>query len=64
MHAAITSIGESVLETYDLDDLDIIIRDHPEIARQMMRSLISCLAEAERKLTGIEPTEPAVDSGE
>jgi len=63
-HAAITSVGESVVETYNLDDLDIIIRDHPEMARQMMRSLIMCLAEAERKLTGIEPAKPAVDSGD
>jgi CRP-like cAMP-binding protein len=63
-HATITSIGESVLEVYDLDDLDVIIRDHPEVARRMMRSLISSLAEAERKLTGIEPADPAVDSSD
>jgi CRP-like cAMP-binding protein len=62
--AVITSIGESVLEAYDLDDLDIIIREHPETARRMMRSLISSLAEAERKLKGIETAEPAGDSGE
>jgi CRP-like cAMP-binding protein len=63
-HATITSIGESVLEAYDLNNLDVIIRDHPEVARQMMRGLISRLEESERKLTGIEPVEPPVDSGE
>jgi CRP-like cAMP-binding protein len=62
--ASITSIGESVVETYCIDDLDLIIRDHPDVARQMMRALISCLAKAERKLTGIGPGEDTADSGE
>jgi CRP-like cAMP-binding protein len=38
--ACIRSIGESVVEKYGTDDLDIIIRDYPEMARQIMSTLI------------------------
>ncbi len=49
--ARISSIGQSVVEQYSTDDLDIIIRDYPETARQIMRTLIDRLSdkEAERQ---------------
>ena len=49
--ARISSIGQSVVEKYSTDDLDIIIRDYPETARQIMRTLIERLSdkEAERE---------------
>ena len=45
--ARITSIGQSVVEKYSTDDLDIIIRDYPETARQIMRTLIERLSDRE-----------------
>jgi CRP-like cAMP-binding protein len=36
----IKSIGESVVEAFSADDLDMIIRYHPRVALQMMRSLV------------------------
>lgn len=50
--ATVTSIGDSVVEVYNMDDLDIIIRDYPDVALQMMRTLVSRLIEVNRKLTG------------
>jgi len=50
--ATISSIGESVVEVYSADQLDVIIRDYPEVALQIMRTLVSRLAEVNRKLTG------------
>jgi CRP-like cAMP-binding protein len=49
--ARISSIGQSVVEQFSTDDLDIIIRDYPEAAGQIMRTLIERLSdkEAERK---------------
>ncbi len=41
----VRSIGESAVETYAADDLDRIIRDFPEVARQMMRSLMERFSE-------------------
>jgi hypothetical protein len=38
--ARVKSVGESVVERYGSDDLDIIIRDYPEKARQIMSMLI------------------------
>lgn len=49
--ATVTSIGDSVVEVYNMDDLDIIIRDYPDIALQMMRTLVSRLVDVNRKLT-------------
>jgi CRP-like cAMP-binding protein len=49
--ATITSIGESVVERYDVDDLDMIIRDYPEIALQIMKTLVNRLLEISRKYT-------------
>ncbi len=45
--ARISSIGQSVLEKYSIDDLDIIIRDYPEAASRIMRALIERLSEKE-----------------
>jgi len=56
--ASITSIGESVVEAYSMADLDIIIRDYPEIAVQMMRTLVSRLIDVNLKLTHLENTKP------
>lgn len=53
--AVISSIGESVIEIYDMDDLDILIRDHPEMVRKMLRTLLSRAAELERKPEGTRP---------
>ncbi|MGV8075431.1 MAG: cyclic nucleotide-binding domain-containing protein [Syntrophobacteraceae bacterium] len=50
--ATITSIGESVVEEYNLDDLDVIIKDYPEVALQLMRTLVARLVEANQKLIG------------
>jgi hypothetical protein len=49
--ARINSIGQSVVEQFSTDDLDIIIRDYPEAAGQIMRTLIERLSdkEAERE---------------
>jgi CRP-like cAMP-binding protein len=48
--ATITSVGESVVEEYSMDDLEVIIRDYPEVAFQMMRTLVSRLIDANQKL--------------
>lgn len=39
-HTRISSIGQSVVEKYGADDLDIIIKDYPETARRIMSTLI------------------------
>lgn len=49
--ATITSIGESVVEKYNLETMEVIIKDHPEIAHQMMQTLISRLIEMNLRLT-------------
>ena len=49
--ATITSIGESVVEKYNLENIEVIIKEHPEIAHQMMRTLISRLVEMNLRLT-------------
>lgn len=49
--ATVTSIGESAVEAYTFDDLEIIIKDYPETALYMMRTLVSRLIDANRKLT-------------
>lgn len=41
--ACLRSIGESVVEKYGADDLDILIRDYPESASRIMRSMIERL---------------------
>jgi CRP-like cAMP-binding protein len=38
--ATITSIGESVVERYGFDDLDMIVRDYPEVALHIMKTLV------------------------
>jgi CRP-like cAMP-binding protein len=48
-HTGISSIGESVVEKYGVDDLDIIIRDYPETARQIMRVLIERVSDIQKK---------------
>lgn len=50
--ATITSLGDSVVEIYNIDDLEIIIRDYPDVALQMMRTLVSRLVEVNRKFAG------------
>ncbi len=37
----VTSIGESALETYTREDLDGIVRDHPDQASHLIRSLLN-----------------------
>lgn len=49
--ATVKSVGDSVVERYDLESIESIIREHPEIAIQMMRTLISRLIGLNVKLT-------------
>jgi len=49
--ATIASVGDSVVERYDLESIESIIREYPEIAVQMMRTLISRLIEVNVRLT-------------
>lgn len=49
--ATVTSVGESVVEKYNVDNLDVIIEEHPEIAHQMIRTLTSRLMEMNLRLT-------------
>ena len=51
--ATVTSIGDSVVEVYSMDDLDVIIRDYPDVALQMMRTLVKRLIESNQRLTGV-----------
>jgi hypothetical protein len=46
-HARVKSIGQSIVEKYGADDLDILIRDYPESARQIMHMMIERLAPKE-----------------
>jgi CRP-like cAMP-binding protein len=43
-HGSVRSIGQSVVEKFGAGDLDILIRDYPESARQIMYTLIERLA--------------------
>ncbi len=45
--AAVLSIGESVVETYTMDDLETVIRDFPDTALQIMLALISRLSQGQ-----------------
>lgn len=49
--ATVSSIGDSVVERYDLESIESIIREHPEVAVQMIRTLISRLIDLNVKLT-------------
>ncbi|MFP5214141.1 MAG: Crp/Fnr family transcriptional regulator [Acidobacteriota bacterium] len=46
----VTSLGESVVEVYSKDDLEVIIKDYPEVALEIMRTLVTRLAEADHKI--------------
>ena len=50
--ATITSIGQSVVEVYANDKLEIFIRDYPETALRLMRMLVSRLAAMNRRYQG------------
>jgi hypothetical protein len=43
----VRSIGESVVEKYGADDLDIIVRDYPESACLIMRTMIERLLQSD-----------------
>jgi len=49
--ATVTSIGESVVESYSFNDLEVIIKDYPETALHMMRTFVSRLINVNRQLT-------------
>jgi len=49
--ATVSSVGDSVVEKYDTQDIEMIIKDHPEIALQIMRALISRLIQTHTMLT-------------
>lgn len=50
--ATVVSVGDSVVEVYSVDDLDIIIKDYPDVALQMMRTLVNRLIDVNRRLSG------------
>lgn len=43
-NTCVRSIGQSVVEKYGSDDLDIIIRDYPDSARRIMQAMIERLS--------------------
>ncbi|NLI80662.1 MAG: cyclic nucleotide-binding domain-containing protein [Deltaproteobacteria bacterium] len=43
--AQVTSIGESAVEMYTIDDLEVVIKDYPDIALKIMQALIAKLSE-------------------
>ncbi len=49
--ATVTSIGESVVERYGINDFETLIKDYPEVALQIMKSLVTRLLELTRKCT-------------
>lgn len=51
--ATITSIGDSVVERYGGGDLEAIIRYHPEVALQIMHTVISRLIDVGKKYTEV-----------
>jgi CRP-like cAMP-binding protein len=51
--ATVTSIGESVIERYGFEDLEVIIRDYPEVALQIMKTLVTRLVELTKKYTEV-----------
>jgi CRP-like cAMP-binding protein len=51
--ATVTSIGESVVERYGFDDFEVIIRDYPEVALQIMKTLVRRLLQLTKKYTEI-----------
>jgi CRP-like cAMP-binding protein len=51
--ATITSIGESVIERYGFEDLEMIIRDYPEVALHIVRTLVTRLMELHKKYTEV-----------
>jgi CRP-like cAMP-binding protein len=55
--ATITSIGESVVERYGFDDLDVIVRDYPEVALHIMRTLVIRLMNLTSKYADISGDE-------
>ena len=48
-----TSVGESALETYSLSDMDIIIKDYPELALKIMRTLVDRLIDTDDEPGGV-----------
>jgi len=42
--ATVTSVGQSVVEIYEFNDIDIIAKDNPELVLQMMRTLAARLS--------------------
>jgi CRP-like cAMP-binding protein len=51
--ATVTSIGKSVVERYCFDDFEVIIRDYPEVALQIMKTLVTRMVELTRKYVEI-----------
>jgi type IV pilus assembly protein PilB len=49
--ATVISIGESVVERYGINDFETLIKDYPEVALQIMKSLVTRLLEQTRKGT-------------
>jgi CRP-like cAMP-binding protein len=55
--AAVTSIGKSVIERYGFNDLDVIVRDYPEVALHIMRTLVIRLMKLTSKYTDVSEHE-------
>lgn len=52
--STVVSVGESVVEIYDHDDLDMLIRDYPDAARRIMQAIMLRFAKISRKQSGAE----------
>lgn len=51
--ATITSIGQSVIERFSFEDMEVIIRDYPEVALQILRTMVKRLMELSRKYSEV-----------
>ena len=52
--ATITSKGSSVVQAYSADNLQDMIEDHPELAKRIIRTLGKRLAQAIKKISGLQ----------
>jgi len=50
-HICVKSIGESIIEKYGADDLDMMVRDYPESASRIMRAMIERFRDRTRHRT-------------
>jgi CRP-like cAMP-binding protein len=51
--ATVVSVGESLIERYGFEDFEVIIRDYPEVALEIMKTLVTRLVELTKKYTEV-----------